>query len=206
MIYRKYIKRLLDITLSTAALILLSPIIGITALRVRTKLGAPVIFKQKRPGKDEKIFTLYKFRTMTDERDAKNFLLPDQIRLTHFGEKLRRTSLDELPELFNILRGDMSIVGPRPLLIKYLPLYSETEKHRHDVRPGLTGLAAVNGRNNQSWSSKFKHDLDYIQKISFLLDVKIILLTIQVVKQKKDIHQDGNATCQAFKDSEVQND
>ncbi|MFR2407059.1 MAG: sugar transferase, partial [Eubacterium callanderi] len=147
MIYQKYIKRILDITLSGAAIIVLSPVMGVTAILVKKKLGSPVIFKQKRPGKDEKIFTMYKFRTMTDERDEKGELLPDSIRVTKFGKMLRSTSLDELPELFNIFKGDMSVVGPRPLLVQYLPLYNEKQKRRHEVRPGLSGLAQVNGRN-----------------------------------------------------------
>ena len=152
--YAKYIKRILDFILSLIALIVLSPVLLVVAILVRIKLGSPIIFKQQRPGKDEKIFTLYKFRTMTDKKDENGNLLPDSERLTKFGKVLRSTSLDELPELVNILKGDMSIVGPRPLLVEYLPLYSEEQKHRHDVRPGLTGLAQVGGRNSLSWEEK----------------------------------------------------
>lgn len=180
-IYKKYIKRPMDIILSLIALILLSPILLIIAVLVRVKLGNPVIFKQKRPGLYEKIFTLYKFRTMTNERDENGDLLPDRERLTNFGRFLRATSLDELPELFNILKGDMSIVGPRPLLIQYLPLYNKQQRRRHEVRPGLTGLAQVSGRNNLSWIDRFNLDVDYIDNISFSLDFKIIILTIKKV-------------------------
>ena len=157
--YEKYIKRLLDFTLSLLALIVLSPVLLITALLVRVRLGSPVIFRQPRPGKGGKVFRLYKFRSMTDQRDENGELLPDDQRLPPFGKALRRTSLDELPELVNILRGDMSIVGPRPLLVKYLPLYNEEQRHRHDVRPGLTGWAQVNGRNAISWEEKFSLDV-----------------------------------------------
>ncbi|MBQ5389493.1 MAG: sugar transferase, partial [Clostridia bacterium] len=170
--YEKYIKRLLDIVLSAGALIVLSPILLITAILVRVKLGSPVIFCQERPGKDEKIFRLYKFRSMTDKRDENGDLLPDAVRLTKFGKLLRATSLDELPELWNILKGDMSIVGPRPLLVKYLPLYNEEQKHRHDVRPGLTGWAQVHGRNAITWEEKFAMDVWYVGHVSFLTDVK----------------------------------
>lgn len=159
-IYEAYVKRALDVALSGCALVALSPVMGVTALLVRQKLGSPVIFCQERPGKDEQIFKLYKFRTMTDARGADGNLLPDAQRLTPFGRRLRSTSLDELPELWNILRGDMSIVGPRPLLVKYLPYYSQTERRRHAVRPGLTGLAQVNGRNLTSWAERFAYDVD----------------------------------------------
>ncbi len=198
MIYQKYIKRILDITLSGAAIIVLSPVMGVTAILVKKKLGSPVIFKQKRPGKDEKIFTMYKFRTMTDARDEKGELLPDSVRLTTFGKMLRSTSLDELPELFNIFKGDMSVVGPRPLLVQYLPLYNEEQRRRHKVRPGLTGLAAVMGRNNQSWENKFKVDIEYINHLTFLLDLKIMLETVGIVLSKKGVNQDGSATCEFF--------
>ena len=188
--YAKYIKRILDFTLSSIAIICLSPILLITALLVRIKLGSPVLFKQPRPGKDEKIFNMYKFRSMTDKRDADGNLLPDKDRLTKFGKLLRKTSLDELPELFCILKGDMSIVGPRPLLVSYLPYYSEKEKHRHDVRPGLTGLAQVSGRNYLDWDERFKIDVEYTNNISFLLDCKIILETVMKIFKREDIAED----------------
>lgn len=185
--YAKYIKRTLDLILSLMALIVLMPLMIIIGILVRINLGSPIIFKQKRPGKNEKIFTLYKFRTMTDEKDEKGKLLPDSQRLTKFGKFLRSTSLDELPELINILKGDMSIVGPRPLLVEYLKLYNEEQKHRHDVRPGLTGLAQISGRNSISWEEKFKDDLEYIKKITFLKDCKIILKTITKVFKREGI-------------------
>lgn len=196
--YEKYIKRLLDIVLSGGALIVLSPVLAVTAVLVRTKLGSPVIFCQERPGKDEKIFKLYKFRSMTDEKDEQGNLLPDEVRLTRFGKLLRSTSLDELPELWNILRGDMSIVGPRPLLIKYLPLYNAEQKHRHDVRPGLTGWAQVNGRNAISWEEKFKLDVWYVQNLGFLTDMKIIFLTVKKVFCREGISAEGSSTMEAF--------
>lgn len=188
--YRKYIKRLLDFILSLFAIIILSPVLLIVALLVRIKLGAPVIFKQKRPGLNEKIFTLYKFRTMTDAKDEQGNLLPDEIRLTKFGKLLRSTSLDELPELFNILKGDMAIVGPRPLLVSYLPFYNDNEKHRHDVRPGLTGWAQVNGRNFLGWDYRLEKDIEYVSKVSFLFDIKIIIKTVLIVLRKSDIATD----------------
>ena len=163
------------------------------------KLGSPVIFKQKRPGKNEKIFTLYKFRTMTDAKDKEGNLLPDSERLTKFGKTLRSTSLDELPELFNILKGDMSIIGPRPLLVEYLPLYNEEQKHRHDVRPGLTGLAQISGRNSISWEEKFDDDIRYIKNITFINDVKIFFETIIKVFKREGISQENNATMEKFK-------
>lgn len=200
--YRKYIKRILDFTLSLIALIILSPILLITAILVKIKLGSPVIFKQERPGLNEKIFTLYKFRTMTDKKDEEGNLLPDYERLTKFGKLLRSTSLDELPELINILKGDMSIVGPRPLLVEYLVLYNEEQKHRHDVRPGLTGLAQVGGRNSISWEEKFKEDIQYIENISLVEDIKIILKTVIKVFKREGISQEGNETIEKFKGSE----
>mgnify|MGYP001007010421 CR=1 FL=1 len=197
-IYKKYIKRPMDFILSLIAIIVLSPVLLIVAILVRTKLGSPVIFKQKRPGLNEKIFTLYKFRTMTDERDKFGELLPDSVRLTKFGKFLRSTSLDELPELFNILKGDMSIVGPRPLLVQYLHLYNEHQKHRHDVRPGLSGWAQVNGRNAISWEDKFDLDVEYVDNVSFTGDWKIIFLTIYKTIKKEGINSDSAATMEAF--------
>lgn len=185
--YAKYFKRMLDFILSLIALIILSPILLIVAILVRIKLGNPIIFKQQRPGKDEKIFTLYKFRTMTDKKDENGNLLPDSESLTNFGKLLRSTSLDELPELINILKGDMAIVGPRPLLVKYLPYYTEEEKHRHDVRPGLTGLAQICGRNNLDWNERFEMDLKYVNSISFKEDLIIIFKTISSVLKHNDI-------------------
>lgn len=185
--YEKYIKRLIDIVFSGIALIILSPVLLITALLVRKKLGSPVIFKQARPGLNEKIFNLYKFRSMTDERDSNGDLLPDEDRLPAFGKKLRSTSLDELPELWNIFKGDMTIVGPRPLLVQYLPYYTDEEAHRHDVRPGLTGWAQVNGRNVTRWDDRLKQDLFYVKNCSFVLDCKIILMTVMKVIKKSDI-------------------
>lgn len=197
--YAKYFKRVLDFLLSLIALIILSPVFLIIAILVRVKLGSPVIFKQKRPGKNEKIFTLYKFRTMTDKKDENGNLLPDEKRLTKFGKALRSTSLDELPELFNILKGDMSIIGPRPLLVEYLPLYNEEQKHRHDVRPGLTGLAQVSGRNSISWEEKFDDDIRYIKNITFINDIKIFFNTIIKVFKREGISQENNVTMEKFK-------
>jgi undecaprenyl phosphate N,N'-diacetylbacillosamine 1-phosphate transferase len=199
MMYRKYIKRILDFILSLAAIIILIPVLLIVAILVRTKLGTPVIFKQERPGLNEKIFTLYKFRTMTDERDEEGNLLPDMIRLTKFGKLLRSTSLDELPELFNILKGDMAIVGPRPLLVRYLPLYNEHQKHRHDVRPGFTGYAQVNGRNSITWEDKFDLDVEYTQRVSLLMDIGIILKTIKVVLLREGISSETSSTMEEFR-------
>ena len=196
--YEKYIKRLLDFTLSLLALIILSPVLLVTAALVRIKLGSPIIFHQERPGKSEKIFRLYKFRSMTDERDENGNLLPDDQRLTRFGQILRSTSLDELPELWNILRGDMSIVGPRPLLVKYLPLYNEEQRHRHDVRPGLTGWAQANGRNAISWEEKFKLDVWYVQHISFWVDVKVIFMTVKKVFCRDGISSETSVTMEEF--------
>lgn len=201
--YANYVKRILDLTLSLIAVILCSPIFLILSLLVRFKLGSPVLFTQERPGKDEKIFRLYKFRTMTSQTDAQGELLPDEIRLTSFGKKLRATSLDELPELFNILKGDMSIVGPRPLLVKYLPLYNEEQRHRHDVRPGLTGQAQVHGRNAISWEEKFKHDVKYTRNVTFLNDCRIILATILKVIKKDGISSETSATMEEFRGTEI---
>lgn len=196
--YEKYIKRLLDIVLSGAALVILSPVLLITAVLVRIKLGSPVIFTQERPGKDEKVFKLHKFRSMTDARDENGNLLPDKERLTGFGKKLRSLSIDELPELWDIFRGKMSFVGPRPLLVKYLPLYNAEQRHRHDVRPGLTGWAQVHGRNLTSWEERFEYDVEYVNNISFALDVKIIIMTIRCVLGREGINADGSATMKAF--------
>jgi len=198
-IYRKYIKRSMDFVLSLCAIIVLSPVLLIAAVLVRLKLGSPVIFRQKRPGLHEKIFTLYKFRTMTDKRDENGELLPDEIRLTRFGKMVRSTSLDELPELFNILKGDMAVVGPRPLLIQYLPLYSAHQKHRHDVKPGLSGLAQVNGRNAISWGEKFDLDVEYVDNISFIGDWKIIFLTIYKALNREGINSEVAATMEEFR-------
>lgn len=186
-LYEKYIKRLLDIVLSGCALIVLSPLLLVTAILVRVKLGSPVIFCQERPGKDEKIFKLHKFRSMSDARDETGSLLPDKERLTGFGKKLRALSIDELPELWDIFRGKMSIVGPRPLLVEYLPYYSEDERHRHDVRPGLTGLAQINGRNTLTWEQKFAYDLEYVQRISFCEDIKILFRTVGKVLNRSSV-------------------
>lgn len=177
-IYKRFVKRPMDFILSLIAIIVLSPVFLIVALLVRTKLGSPVLFKQKRPGLNEEIFMMYKFRTMTDKRDENGNPLPDSVRLTRFGKLLRSTSLDELPELFNILKGDMSIIGPRPLLIRYLDYYTDQERIRHSVRPGLSGLAQINGRNNLDWDSRLAMDVEYVKKMSFLLDLKIIMHTI----------------------------
>lgn len=185
--YERIIKRFIDMICSGAALIVLSPILGLTALLVRVKLGSPVIFKQERPGLHEKVFSLYKFRSMTDAKDAEGNLLPDEDRLPAFGRKLRATSLDELPELWNIFKGDMAIVGPRPLLDQYLPFYTDEEAHRHDVRPGLTGWAQVNGRNVTMWDERLQQDLYYVKHCSLLLDIKIIFMTVMKVVKKSDI-------------------
>ena len=196
--YEKFVKRLLDIFLSGMALIILSPVLLVTAILVRVKLGSPVIFRQERPGKGEKIFKLHKFRSMSDARDENGELLPDETRLGKFGRTLRATSLDELPELWDILRGKMSIVGPRPLLVKYLPLYNDEQHRRHDVRPGLTGWAQVHGRNLASWEERFAYDVDYVDHISFALDVKIIFMTVRCVLAHEGINAEGSVTMEAF--------
>ena len=197
--YRKCGKRLFDIICALAALIVIGWLYIIVAVLVRIKLGSPVLFKQARPGKDEKIFNLYKFRTMTDEKDENGNLLPDDVRLTKFGRLLRKTSLDELPEAFNILKGDMSVVGPRPLLVKYLERYNERQKRRHEVRPGLTGLAQVNGRNAITWEEKFEWDVRYVDNVTFFGDVKIILLTVwKAFVKEEGINQQGEATMTEF--------
>lgn len=199
MMYQLFIKRFFDFILSLVAIIILSPVFIVIALLVRIKLGSPILFKQERPGLNEKIFKMYKFRTMTSEVDEDGNLLPDEVRLTSFGQLLRSTSLDELPELFNIFKGDMSIVGPRPLLVKYLPLYNDEQKHRHDVRPGLTGLAQVNGRNAISWEDKFKYDVEYTKNVTFMNDLKIIFETILKVIKRDGISSETSVTMEEFK-------
>jgi len=196
--YEKHVKRPQDFFLALGALIVLAPILLITAWLVKKKLGSPVLFKQSRPGLNGKVFEIYKFRTMTDARDSQGQLLPDVQRLTPFGKKLRSSSLDELPELLNILRGEMAVVGPRALLVQYLPLYNTEQARRHEVRPGLTGFAQVNGRNNLSWEEKFKDDVFYVDHISFLLDWKIILKTVKTVLSREGINSSTSATMEAF--------
>lgn len=196
--YEKFIKRPQDFLCSLLAIIVLSPVLLITALLVRIKLGKPVLFTQDRPGKDGKIFKLYKFRSMNNDRDSNGELLPDEQRLPLFGKRLRSTSLDELPELFNMLKGDMSVVGPRPLLVKYLPRYNAHQTRRHEVRPGFTGLAQVHGRNAISWEEKFDWDVKYVDKITFLGDWKIILETIKTVIKREGISSDTAATMEEF--------
>lgn len=185
--YRKFFKRFLDIIISLIFILCFWWLYIVIAILVRMKLGSPVLFKQDRPGLNEKIFKMYKFRTMTDEKDKDGNLLPDAERLTKFGKFLRSTSLDEIPEFFNILRGDMSLIGPRPLLVEYLNYYTDDEKKRHNVRPGISGWAQVNGRNSLSWEEKFKYDIEYVEKLSFLFDFKIVLLTIKKVLKREDI-------------------
>jgi len=201
-VYEKYIKRPQDMLCALLALIVLSPILLITAFLVRVKLGSPVIFKQERPGLNGKIFTLYKFRTMTDERDSEGNLLPDEVRLTKFGKLLRSTSLDELPELLNILFGDIAVIGPRPLLVEYLPRYNAEQRRRHEVRPGLSGLAQVNGRNAISWEDKFKYDVQYVEHVTFLGDWKIILQTVLNVIKRDGINSETAATMEVFMGTE----
>jgi lipopolysaccharide/colanic/teichoic acid biosynthesis glycosyltransferase len=202
--YKNYIKRPLDFVLSLAAIIALCWLFLIVAILVKTKLGSPVLFKQKRPGMNEKVFMMYKFRTMTDKRGEDEELLPDDIRLTKFGKFLRSTSLDELPELFNILKGDMSLVGPRPLLVQYLPLYNQHQKRRHEVRPGLSGLAQISGRNAISWESKFNMDVEYVDSVSLVKDIKIIFLTIKKVFIREGINSETAATMEFFEGSKVE--
>lgn len=196
--YQKFGKRLLDIVCALLTLVLLSWLFLLLAILIKIKLGSPVIFKQERPGKNEKIFTLYKFRTMTNARDSAGNLLPDEKRLTKFGKFLRSTSLDELPEVFNILKGDMSMVGPRPLLVEYLPLYNEQQRHRHDVRPGLTGLAQVNGRNTCTWEDKFAMDCAYVLHITLIGDLKILLNTVIKVMKREGITGTNTPTMQPY--------
>lgn len=200
--YKNCIKRCLDILLSLCGIVVLSPVLLILAVLVRVKLGSPILFRQERPGKDEKIFTLCKFRTMTDARDEKGELLPDEVRLTRFGKLLRATSLDELPELFNILKGDMSVIGPRPLLVRYLPRYNAFQRRRHEVRPGLTGLAQINGRNALSWEEKFAYDIRYVDNLTFAMDVRIFAGTIRAVLKHEGISSETSATMEEFMGSE----
>lgn len=185
--YKNFLKRFFDILISLTGIIVLSPVLLVLWILVRIKLGSPAFFTQQRPGKNGKIFKLYKFRSMTDARDDEGKLLPDEVRLTSFGKKLRATSLDELPELFNILKGDMSLIGPRPLLVKYLPYYSKEESHRHDIRPGLTGLAQVNGRNAIGWEDRFRYDLTYVDQVSLRLDLKILFMTVGKVLNRSGV-------------------
>ncbi len=201
--YKKYIKRIFDICCALAALLVFGWLYIIVAILVRIKLGSPILFRQERPGLNGKIFTLYKFRTMTDKKDENGELLPDDIRLTKFGKLLRKLSLDELPEAFNILFGDMSVVGPRPLLVKYLPLYNERQARRHEVRPGLSGLAQTSGRNNTTWEERFEYDVEYVDNVTFLLDVKIIAKTVwQAFVKREGISQQGQATMEFFTGNE----
>jgi len=198
-IYERYFKRPLDIILSLIAIIVLSPVMLIIAVLVRIYLGSPVIFKQQRPGLNEKIFTMYKFRTMTDERDENGELLPNHLRLTKLGKILRSTSFDELPELINVLKGDMSLIGPRPLLVEYLPLYNKYQARRHEVRPGITGLAQVNGRNALTWEEKFDFDIKYVDNLSFTLDLKILLRTFIKVIKREGVNKSEFVTMEKFK-------
>mgnify|MGYP001190341274 FL=1 len=197
-IYKRYFKRPMDFVLALFAIVVLSPVFIIVALLVRINLGSPVIFKQQRPGLNEKIFTMYKFRTMTNETDENGNLLPNEQRHTKFGKFLRSTSLDELPELFNVLKGDMSLIGPRPLLIEYLPLYNKHQKRRHEVRPGLSGLAQVRGRNSITWEEKFDYDVYYVDNISFLLDLKLMFETIIKVFKRDGVNSSETVTMEKF--------
>jgi undecaprenyl-phosphate galactose phosphotransferase len=200
-VYKLFFKRIVDIFLSLIFVFLFWWLYIVVAILVRKKLGSPVIFKQQRPGLNEKIFTMYKFRTMTDKKDKEGNLLPDKDRLTKFGKFLRSTSLDEIPELWNVLKGEMSLVGPRPLLVDYLPKYTKAEKRRHEVRPGITGFAQINGRNNTTWEERFKNDIYYVENISFLLDLKIIIKTLLKVVKRSDINQSEDIPMKNFLDS-----
>lgn len=196
--YKNHIKRILDILLSLCGILILSPVYLILWILVRCRLGRPALFTQERPGRKEKIFKLYKFRSMTDERDEKGQPLPDEVRLTRFGKILRSTSLDELPELFNILKGDMSLIGPRPLLVRYLPYYTKEERRRHDVRPGLTGLAQVNGRNALEWEDRFAFDLEYVDNCSFRMDLKVLGMTVGKVLKRSGTLSGADQTVADF--------
>ncbi|MEG1354117.1 MAG: sugar transferase [Malacoplasma sp.] len=196
--YKNYIKRWIDVIISMCFILIFSPIYLILYILVRYKMGAPVIFKQERPGEKNKIFEMYKFRTMNSLCDTNGQLLPDEVRLTKFGKFMRSTSLDELPELFNILKGDMSLIGPRPLLVEYLPLYDKTQIKRHNIKPGLTGWAQINGRNTISWNQKFEYDVWYVEHVNFVLDMKILLLTLVKVFKRDGINADGEATMNKF--------
>ena len=196
--YKHFFKRILDFIAALLLIILFSPIMLWAAWRIRRELGSPVLFTQARPGLNAKIFKIYKFRTMSDERDENGNLLPDELRLKGFGAKLRASSIDELPQLFNVLKGDMSFIGPRPLLVEYLPLYSPRQASRHSVRPGITGLAQVNGRNDISWAAKLEYDALYAEKLSFLLDIKIAILSIKKVLKKEGVSKAGMATTEKF--------
>ena len=198
-IYKNYLKRVLDIICSLGFILCFWWIYILIAILVKIKLGSPVIFKQKRPGLDGKIFTMYKFRSMTDAKDKNGNLLSDAERLPRFGKLLRATSLDEIPEFINVLNGEMSLIGPRPLLVEYLERYNDEQKRRHNVRPGITGWAQVNGRNAISWEEKFRYDVEYVDKVSFLLDMKIVFLTIKKIVIKEGISQEGNVTMEEFK-------
>ncbi len=206
MIYKNGVKRFLDILISATAILLLCWLYAVLAILIRIRLGSPVIFHQDRPGRDGKIFAMYKFRSMSQERDAQGNLLPDEKRLTPFGKKLRATSLDELPELFNILKGDMSLIGPRPLLIRYLPYYTRREYHRHDVRPGLTGLAQINGRNALGWEERFAYDLEYVEHLTFMMDLKVIFQTVgKVIKRTGSLSGDAQtvADLDAYREEQL---
>lgn len=196
--YNRFFKRLFDILISLTGIVVLSPLLLVLWVLVVVKLGKPALFTQERPGRNEKVFKLYKFRSMTDERDENGELLPDEIRLTRFGRLLRSTSLDELPELFNILKGDMSLIGPRPLLVRYLPYYTEAERHRHDVRPGLTGLAQVNGRNALGWEDRFAYDLEYVNHLTLRMDLKIIAMTVGKVLKRSGTLSGADQTVADF--------
>lgn len=203
-IYRRFIKRPMDFLLSLIAILVLSPVFVVIAILIKIKLGSPIIFKQERPGLNEKIFTMYKFRTMTNDRDENGKLLPNEMRLTKFGKLLRSTSLDELPELFNVLKGDMSLIGPRPLLVSYLPLYNEFQRKRHEVRPGLSGLAQISGRNAISWEEKFELDVKYVENITFINDLKIMFSTIKKVVVREGVNSDTTVVAEPFKGNKTE--